>query len=641
MSLYKYQTLPNLHIRVLKLRPGLENDPVSIAIEHIPLALAEDSAGDNEFDAVSYVWGVDQSRSRILVNDSAELTVTPSLHSLLRRLRWKDQPHTLWADAICINQEDTAEKTRQVALMSRIYSAARHVFVDLGEESADCKAALTLMDQYWLKSIWSGIEAGDRNLSPEEAAYYLGVDLPKEAEAVKSVELPPGTDARWAAVHNFFSRPYFSRLWIVQEFILARQPVVLCGKIKIKWQNLVAAAIVYREGPMPVDPSDHMAPFRRWLWSLIGILRRIRTLRETPDGQAFLATVSKAPIWQKFQRARLVDVLHYFQLSDCKEERDQYFSLAAIADDLTGLEPELVPDYMSPILEIINKVGSLVIRMQYGEEMLQRAGIWQQARDGVPTWTQDFAQTGRPGRVVHRTAMHKAAKDTTFWVKTDHRFPELVVVSGLRVDIIDERSSGLDDSTLNSENLSTKLEVILEWISIGLRAFHADPSATYPTGEHAYDAAWKTFICMEGVNDDNKRQLCIGFYVLAWWSAARHKPRDAVIQWAFTRASKHFGAGWDEVSRCFSRYLDLMFQTLMQPMYPGRTRRGYFASLPHCFQPGDEIWVVKGCGMPLLLRKSDFHIGSFRLVGSCYIHGIMNGECVRDNGAEFEAVSIH
>ncbi|KAF5585567.1 heterokaryon incompatibility (het-6OR allele) [Fusarium pseudocircinatum] len=47
---------------------------------------------------------------------------------------------------------------------------------------------------------------------------------------------------------------------------------------------------------------------------------------------------------------------------------------------------------------------------------------------------------------------------------------------------------------------------------------------------------------------------------------------------------------------------------------------------------GDSVWVVSSCPVPLLLRpRAD---GTYQLIGDSYVHGIMQGEAVKDNGWE-------
>ena len=98
---------------------------------------------DNAF-ALSYVWGDSKVTRDILVN-GVRLAVTENLESALREIRRVTVPGYgraesnvniaspfYWIDAICINQNDTAERSHQVSLMQMIYSRAHTVFSWLG-----------------------------------------------------------------------------------------------------------------------------------------------------------------------------------------------------------------------------------------------------------------------------------------------------------------------------------------------------------------------------------------------------------------------------------------------------------------------------------------------------------------------------
>ena len=63
--------------------------------------------------------------------------ISANLEAALVRLRLPDAERTLWVDAICINQDDEAEKRREVMRMSAIYNSAKQVVVWLGEASLD------------------------------------------------------------------------------------------------------------------------------------------------------------------------------------------------------------------------------------------------------------------------------------------------------------------------------------------------------------------------------------------------------------------------------------------------------------------------------------------------------------------------
>ncbi|KAF2126261.1 HET-domain-containing protein [Dothidotthia symphoricarpi CBS 119687] len=60
------------------------------------------------------------------------------------------------------------------------------------------------------------------------------------------------------------------------------------------------------------------------------------------------------------------------------------------------------------------------------------------------------------------------------------------------------------------------------------------------------------------------------------------------------------------------------------------TKTGRFGMGPPLFHGGDEVWILAGADVPLILRPSGSSGEEFELVGEAYIHGIMQGEGVPD-----------
>jgi hypothetical protein len=102
-------------IRLLKISPSLEEEPLRCSLEPISL---DDNA---RYTALSYCWGDANDRADITVNGRC-ISATRTLENALRRMRDVDQDTVVWADAICINQQDATEKSVQVRLMGDIYS---------------------------------------------------------------------------------------------------------------------------------------------------------------------------------------------------------------------------------------------------------------------------------------------------------------------------------------------------------------------------------------------------------------------------------------------------------------------------------------------------------------------------------------
>lgn len=107
------------------------------------------------FCAVSYVWGDPNDTIAITVNVTP-YQITRKLADALKgaRIHWQtefpDHDVTacrLWADALCINQNDIEEKNHQVPLMKRIYSNAEITFccLDLAASEDDMFPAFDML----------------------------------------------------------------------------------------------------------------------------------------------------------------------------------------------------------------------------------------------------------------------------------------------------------------------------------------------------------------------------------------------------------------------------------------------------------------------------------------------------------------
>lgn len=127
---YEYHAFQHTdEIRVLVLAPTTESEEICCSLKHVRLSDKPD------FEALSYAWG-DSAKPRRVFCDKKIINVTENLYIALRNLRYKDRERAIWADAICINQDDDllGEKSQQVGLMGKIYSEAQCTVVWLGED---------------------------------------------------------------------------------------------------------------------------------------------------------------------------------------------------------------------------------------------------------------------------------------------------------------------------------------------------------------------------------------------------------------------------------------------------------------------------------------------------------------------------
>jgi hypothetical protein len=77
--------------------------------------------------------------------DGLRLDITQNLYAALWQLREDDRTQPLWADAVCINQLNTPEKTAQVRVMREIYEQANLVISWLGNATETDEAGISLI----------------------------------------------------------------------------------------------------------------------------------------------------------------------------------------------------------------------------------------------------------------------------------------------------------------------------------------------------------------------------------------------------------------------------------------------------------------------------------------------------------------
>ncbi|KAL8910535.1 MAG: hypothetical protein Q9171_004178 [Xanthocarpia ochracea] len=193
---------------------------------HCSLEVA-DLLGDSDYFAPSYTWGsptyqaeqkgmTDQRRFPVLCNGRT-LLVTENPFLFLRRATCAGTSEAWWIDAICINQEDVLERSGQVRKLGDIYAAAIKVIIWLGDEDEYTAPALQLLN------ILASVDT-NKLVRADSLAQY------DEAESKSRELLGMNIDQTyWTALSWFYKRHWFRRIWVLQECILSRGTIYICG----------------------------------------------------------------------------------------------------------------------------------------------------------------------------------------------------------------------------------------------------------------------------------------------------------------------------------------------------------------------------------------------------------------------------
>jgi hypothetical protein len=166
-GLFIYPYISKTQIRLLRLAPGAWGEPVHCALK--PVFLDSLARGKIAFQALSYAWGTDPPTEVIFLQDVSldlgdsvteevfeevanrtrprSFLVRENLYNALRRYRHHKVNKWFWIDAICIDQVNDAEKSRQIAHMPTIYSSAYNVAIWLGEATQEDSSAIAIIPQ--------------------------------------------------------------------------------------------------------------------------------------------------------------------------------------------------------------------------------------------------------------------------------------------------------------------------------------------------------------------------------------------------------------------------------------------------------------------------------------------------------------
>ncbi|CAI0648756.1 unnamed protein product [Colletotrichum noveboracense] len=241
---YQYRPLQDASrdIRLLEINHG-DGSP-----GHISCSIVHDSLDDDpDFTALSYVWG-DATQPRSILLQGQNVDVTQNLYCALERLAKfsKSQVTKIWIDALCINQADDEEKAHQVQLMGRIYSSARQVLIWLGPEDDASVSAL-----HQLSLLGSTLEdlKGRPDYGPSICQGF-----------VKTILECSGTSFNFAHICTLFQRPWWTRVWVIQEALLAKKAYVVIGDHAKDWKEVRSAWSAFEWMILYVDTDPKYQP---------------------------------------------------------------------------------------------------------------------------------------------------------------------------------------------------------------------------------------------------------------------------------------------------------------------------------------------------------------------------------------------
>jgi len=310
---FQYEPLPDddRSMRLLSLESGDFEDDIHCACQAFDL----DSAPT--YHAISYVWGDPSPKRKININGCAMLVGENCWYALRQARHLRPRSH-IWVDAICIDQNAVGEKGRQVAMMGDIYGRASSVLVCIGSHADDSRFFYERVPlEYELYT------PGDHRM------IMLGTPKWGRMEELCQQSFAPHELFRARkTICSLADRPYFRRLWTIQEMYKARQALLCCG------QDEVALMAFF-------DYAYAVALDSR---GLLGDMELETYHRKTSN-------VRELYISQRHESS-LYDNFTAFRSFDCSDPRDKIYAILAITRKPLGAR-SILPKYDCRLTDLV------------------------------------------------------------------------------------------------------------------------------------------------------------------------------------------------------------------------------------------------------------------------------------------------
>ena len=493
-------------------------------------------------------------------------------------------------DALCIDQSNIPERNSQVSIMKQIYSQASLTFVYFGESCLRDGEVLKLMIS--LVQLAQNVEkfslAEQENMKPLDEATSRARDAAIRFIELKnagfpgaitrttdllSAGLPHPQDPAWDAMKSLFERPWFSRMWIIQEVVLGPDALVMLGGYRVSWKLVIESGRAY----LKLD--------------LVGVTR-YRDMTISKDLEKSAATCMGIVT---LKDRSLINLLYSFRHCYSSDPRDKVYALLGLAND-QGTHQMASVDYSKSVEAVYLECAQFLVRNGNGMVMLALAGISQRREEtdlklSLPSWVPDWSGGG-PNYSGTWGYHYRAAGETQIDIGLEDGGNGLNA-KGIRIDVVDALAPLLRVG-------APKPDDMISW-------------------EHKVRgvAQQSRFFSEERVDS----------YAKALGQGLRYRVDDNN---GYT--SIDFDPFSDEIVTSNVKYLKRIL--LAAPNYKFCvTRMGYMGWVPVSSQPGDFIIVLYGCPMLFTVREIN---GKYVLQGISYLEGFMNGEALKlgDAGPE-------
>ncbi|VBB80981.1 Putative HET domain-containing protein [Podospora comata] len=626
---YEYSYLETGHIRLLHI---LAVSPeIRVRIDVVPL----DTDPAPIYAALSYLWGKDTPFSRVIVEPHGRyVDIARNLTVCFQHLDAFIGTN-IWIDAVCINQEDDEEKSRQVSRMGSIYERATKVLSWLGPSADNSDAAIDGISNYGKAAVDAGLldikkelfetwpDVGDdpANMRARDAVVELMVKAnAAEGDADRAAERFPRL--AFAAITR---REYFNRVWIKQEITLARNSIVLCGFKQTDAESFHASLLFY--GQLIVWETNEYRAGRN---ARIPGPFSIEELMAAPDGPwALLKQTTTDPAAgsafsgrRKFLREGgkkpLFELLHTSYVRNgalglrSTKPLDKIYALLGIAAD--AVESGIYTDYTKTPDEAFEQAARFLIAQGHVDILK-----WCRTRRvNPPTWVPDFGAnlsytwSDDMGVPLFKATGSKS-QPTALVHEMNGPRPASLRLHGVCLDT----AAAVGSVFVHNDGMKYPQEAARQ-LFLNVKAF-LERTSKY-TKDQWDDALWRIPIC------DREYHPTSMYFQRA--TLERSGRQFELLRTQLVDDEK-------VMAETMSYQATMQYENGARPIL---LTAGYVGLGPMETMAEDIVVLLYGGSTPFVLRSTGTR-GEYYLVGEAYIYGVMDGEMM-DKGLKEEVFTL-
>ncbi|KAH7079379.1 hypothetical protein BKA63DRAFT_265764 [Paraphoma chrysanthemicola] len=510
--------------------------------------------------------------------------------------------------------------------MSTIYAKAHRVIIWLGSQGPEDMFGIELMEDLY-KNCHG--EQYDPN-----AGIYDFHDFDCESRGVPNCQF----NSTWVALFKILSNPWFGRVWVIQELLMAQKSVMWKGSLELS-TNVVL-----------------------WMAMMVGRHRNLYEQYDITMGSPQASALMARNIAESYFDFKIkgplpiYDTLSRHLGMGATDPRDRFFALVGIS---TGIAADFV-DYKKTFVEVACLVGKMTLlgipNYRLTEDGTEVLILENAPGKHIPSWIPDLLSPHSPGLLMsgfyNSLYLHELRNVPDPEVRIGEKFqrmpgsstelwqitiPSEIEIKGAIFDYIQvvardrpplprpdpARPNALINWWTALEAVSKYETEMVYWLE-EIRML-ADPSLS-ATGSimdgPSFDTFWRTLVYNRGPRFNQ---------------SSPNQPADGALAVAFgywyLEKKYHMAGRWKDDARAWV-ICDRLLQTLAEPFAEseGRVRhaRKFFVSrygrigwVPFRTRVGDRVCVFRGMRMPIIIRPDN---DRWEIIGACYVHGLMDGE---------------